>query len=190
MQLTLQSQQENKQLANEVRTDALTNVANRRALDGYVREQFERATPDSSTSVLFSDLDHFKRFNDTHGHALGDRVLVVFAETLRRTVGDQGTVFRYGGEEFTIVCPNTDRATAARLAEQVRRAVEENTEISAEDGRTLTLTCSIGVATHAGDAFQSVEQLVHAADEGVYAAKAAGRNGVRTHWSLGESDAA
>ena len=190
MQLTLQSQQENKQLTNEVRTDALTRVGNRRALDRYVREQFERATSGSPTSVLFSDLDHFKRFNDTHGHALGDRVLVVFAETLRRTVGDHGSVFRYGGEEFTAVCPSTDRPTAARIAEQVRRAVEENTEISAEDGRTLTLTCSIGVATHTGGTFESVEQLVHAADEAVYAAKAAGRNSVRTHWSLGKSDAA
>ena len=190
MQLTLQSQQENTQLINEVRTDALTGVANRRALDQSVREQFERATPDSPTSVLFSDLDHFKRFNDTHGHALGDQVLVVFAETLRRTVGDQGTVFRYGGEEFTIVCPNTDRTTAARIAEQLCRAVEQSAEISAEDGRALTVTCSIGVATHAGDSFESVERLVHAADAAVYAAKAAGRNGVRTHWSLGESDAA
>ena len=190
MQLTLQSQQENTQLINEVRTDGLTRVGNRRALDAYVREQFARATSDRPTSVLFIDLDHFKRFNDTHGHALGDRVLVVFAETLRRTVGDGGTVFRYGGEEFTIVCPNTDRTTAASLVELVRRAVEENTEISAEDGRTLTTTCSIGVATHAGDTFESVEQLVHAADEGVYAAKAAGRNGVRTHCSLGKSDAA
>ena len=190
MDLTLQSQQENKQLINEVRTDALTGVANRRALDRYVQEQFERATSDSPTSVLFSDLDHFKRFNDRHGHAVGDQVLVVFAETLRKTVGDRGTVFRYGGEEFTIVCPNTDRTTAAGSAELVRRAVEENTEISAEDGRTLTLTCSIGVATHAGDTFESAEQLVQAADEGVYAAKAAGRNRVKTHWSLDKSDAA
>ena len=83
MHLTLQSQQENTQLINEVQTDALTGVANRRALDRFVRKQFERATPDSPTSVLFVDLDHFKRFNDTYGHALGDRVLVVFAETLR-----------------------------------------------------------------------------------------------------------
>lgn len=190
MHLTLQSQQENTQLINEVRTDALTGVSNRRALDRFVREQFERATPDSPTSVLFIDLDHFKRFNDTHGHALGDRVLIVFAETLRHAAGDQGTVFRYGGEEFTIVCPNTDRTTAATMAERVRRAVEENTEISAEDGDTLTVTCSIGVATHTGDTFESVERLVHAADEAVYAAKADGRNGVKTHWSLGRSDAA
>ena len=126
MNLTLQSQQENKQLINEVRTDALTGVSNRRAFDQYVKEQFERTIPDRPTSVLFTDLDHFKSFNDTHGHALGDRVLVVFAETLRRTVGDQGTVFRYGGEEFAVVCPNTDRTTAARLAEQSRHAVEED----------------------------------------------------------------
>jgi diguanylate cyclase (GGDEF)-like protein len=182
MHLTLQSQQENTQLINEVQTDALTGVAKRRALDRFVREQFERATPDSPTSVLFIDLDHFKRFSDTYGHALGDRVLAVFAETLRHTVGDQGTVFRYAGEEFTIVCPNTDRTTAATIAELVRRAVEENTKISGEGGDTLNVTCSIGVASHTGDTFESVEQLV-------YAAEADGRNGVRTHWPLGRSDA-
>ena len=180
MTLTLQSQQENKQLIDEVRTDALTGVANRRALDRHVREQFERVTLDSPMSVLFSDLDHFKRFNDTYGHALGDRVLVVFAETLRRTVGDLGAVFRYGGEEFTIVCPNADSGTATMIAERACRAVEENTDVSAEDGQTLQVTCSIGVATHDGDTFESVEKLIHAADEAVYAAKAAGRNRVKT----------
>ena len=190
MHLTLQSQQENRQLINEVRTDALTGISNRRALDLYVREQFERTTPDSPISVLFSDLDHFKLFNDAHGHALGDRVLVVFADTLRRTVGEQGTVFRYGGEEFVIVCPATDRTTAVRVAEEARQAVEQSAEIKSEDGRVLTLTCSIGVATHVGGTFDSAEQLVKAADEGVYAAKAAGRNCVRTHESLDTSDAA
>ncbi len=190
MTLTLQSQQENMQLIDEVQTDALTGVANRRALDRHVREQFERATLVSPMSVLFSDLDHFKRFNDTYGHALGDRVLVVFAETLRRTVGDLGAVFRYGGEEFTTICPNADGSTATMIAERACRAVEENTAISAEDGLTLKVTCSIGVATHAGDTFESVEQLVHAADEAVYAAKAAGRNRVKTYSSLDKSDAA
>ena len=190
MTLTLQSQQENKQLIDEVRTDALTGVANRRALDRHVREQFERATLGSPLSVLFSDLDHFKRFNDTYGHALGDQVLVVFAETLRRTVGDLGEVFRYGGEEFTIVCPNADGSTATMIAERACRAVEENTDVSAEDGHTLQVTCSIGVATHDGDTFESVERLIHAADEAVYAAKAAGRNRVKTYSSLDKSDAA
>ena len=190
MQLTLQSQQENQQLITEVHTDALTGVSNRRALDQYLQEQFDEATSDRPTSVLFSDLDRFKRINDTHGHALGDRVLVVFAETVRRSVGDRGTVFRYGGEEFAIVCPATDRAAATQIADWVRDAVEKAALIQTEAGDTLTLTCSIGVATHAGDTFKSADKLIEAADEGVYAAKAAGRNCVRAHWSLGKSDAA
>lgn len=190
MTLTLQSQQENTQLINEVRTDALTGIANRRALDTYVRQQFDQATLGRPMSVLFCDLDHFKGFNDTYGHALGDQVLIVFAATLRRTVGDLGTVFRYGGEEFTIICPDADSSTATMIAERVCRAVEENTEISSEDGRTLKVTCSIGVATQDGNSFESVEKLVHAADEAVYAAKAAGRNRVKAYSALGKSDAA
>ena len=190
MHLTLQSQQENQQLITEVRTDALTGVSNRRALDQFLQEQFDQAKSDRPTSVLFSDLDQFKSLNDTHGHALGDRVLVVFAETVRRAVGDRGTVFRYGGEEFTIVCPATDRRSAAQIADRVRHAVEEAALVQTEGGDTLTITCSIGVATHAGDTFESADQLIKAADEGVYAAKAAGRNCVRAHWSLGESAAA
>jgi len=186
MTITLQAQlqstqleQQNQQLATEANTDSLTGAANRRAFDEYVHEQFDAVGEPTPLSVLFMDVDKFKLFNDTHGHAVGDRVLVVFAQTLEETVGQRGRVFRYGGEEFAIICPETDRRTAAALAEQVRLSVERDARVASEDGQELSITCSVGVATHDGTFFDKAEHLVKAADQGVYAAKAAGRNAVR-----------
>ena len=182
-QITLQSQRQtrqlehqNRRLASEAQTDALTGTLNRRAFDRVVEQQFQAAAPSRPLSLLFVDVDHLKRFNDAHGHAVGDRVLIVCAETLQTAVGEQGQVFRYGGEEFVIVCPDVDRAAAHQLAEQIRQAVAEHARVSTDDGRELRITCSLGVATHTGDTFDDAGQLVKAADRSVYAAKAAGRN--------------
>ena len=122
MQITLESQQQNRKLVDEVNTDPLTDAFNRRAFDAFASASFEAATVSRPVSVLFADIDHFKTFNDTHGHAVGDRVLKVFAATLTEAVGDRGKVFRYGGEEFTIVCPGADVAAAAMVAEAGRLA--------------------------------------------------------------------
>ena len=190
MQITLQSQQENRQLVDQVSTDALTGLSNRRALDGYVNDQFALASANNPVSVLFIDLDHFKRINDVHGHPFGDRMLVVFATTLSDAVGGRGTVFRYGGEEFAVVCPDTDRGAATQIAESARNAVESDARVSTDDGGAVTVTCSIGVATHGGETFETADQWLKAADESLYAAKSAGRNCVRAHWSLDKLDAA
>ena len=172
-QITLQSQQQtsqleqlNKQLIDQVNTDSLTGALNRRAFDACVAENFLSATTSQPVSVLFVDVDHFKTFNDTHGHAVGDRVLKVFAATLREAVGARGKVFRYGGEEFAVVCPGADAEARVR-----KRDYDQE----------LRITCSIGVATHDGDTFKSVESLTSAADQGVYIAKSAGRDCVRAY---------
>ena len=184
--ITLQSQRQtrqlehqNEQLLTQAQTDALTKVLNRRAFDQFMTEQFQAAAPRRPLSLVFLDVDHLKRFNDAHGHTLGDRVLIVCAETLQTAVAEHGQVFRYGGEEFAIVCPGVDDAAAAQLAERTRRAVEEHARVHADDGQELGITCSLGIATHRGDTFDGVGQLVKAADQGLYAAKAAGRNCVR-----------
>ena len=190
-QMTLQSQmhstqleQQNKQLVDEVNTDPLTGASNRRAFDAFVAECFEAARENQPVSVLFSDIDHFKRFNDKHGHAVGDRVLKVFAETLRESVGERGKVFRYGGEEFAVVCPGTDAEAGAMLAEHARRTVELSARVRARDCNSpLTVTCSIGVATHDGRAYDSSDALVRAADKAVYIAKSEGRNCIRVSGS-------
>ena len=186
LNLSMQAHQEtttlekrNRQLHTEVNTDALTGAANRRAFDLAMKERFAAASAAAPLSVLFLDVDHFKKFNDTHGHALGDKVLVCFAETLADAVDDAGTVYRYGGEEFAIVCPDTDRPAAARLAEHVRIKVQDCSSVQSAQNERLGITASIGVACHDGSFFPNADLLVKAADQGVYAAKKAGRNGVR-----------
>ena len=179
-EITLQAQQQNRQLVDEANTDSLTGLLNRRAFDASATETFRSATSNAPASVLFVDVDHFKVFNDTHGHAVGDRVLTVFGSTLREAVGDRGKVFRYGGEEFAVVCPGLDATAAAVTAEDARLAVEEKARVRERGSdEELKITCSIGVATHAGGTFDSLEAWVKAADQGVYAAKSAGRNCVR-----------
>ena len=185
MQITLQSQRQTTQLVDEVNTDVLTGSLNRRAFDVFVAECFGSASPSRPVSVLFVDMDHFKTFNDTHGHAVGDRVLKVLTATLRAAVGDRGKVFRYGGEEFAVVCPGVDVGAALVAAEEARHAVANESRVRKRDhDQELSITCSIGVATHGGSAFDSAASLVKAADEGLYAAKDAGRNCVRAHSSI------
>ncbi len=171
-------QVQNQSLASQANTDKLTGVANRRAFDSFVPARFPQATADAPLGVLFLDIDKFKLFNDTHGHMVGDNVLVAFAQTLQRAVGDKGRVFRYGGEEFAIICLATDRRAAAQLAEHTRKCVEAM-RVAGPDGRMLGVTCSIGVACHDGATFRCAAQLVNAADQGAYAAKEAGRNAIR-----------
>ena len=180
-QQTTQLEQRNKQLVDEVNTDSLTGSLNRRAFDGFAAETFQSATASQPVSILFLDVDHFKTFNDIHGHAVGDRVLKVFAETLHEAVGDgRGKVFRYGGEEFAVVYPGADAVVATMAAESARHAVEHEARVRKRDSdQELRITCSIGVATHDGDTFDSVGSLIKAADDAVYAAKRAGRNCVR-----------
>ena len=129
-------------------------------------------------AILFMDVDHFKKFNDTYGHQTGDQVLSEVASLLEEVVEKPALVCRYGGEEFAIIMPDTDRITAAKKADEVRLAISHKTIIS-EDGQDLHVTASIGVAAYDGTFFKTPDQLIKAADQGVYAAKNAGRNAVR-----------
>jgi len=178
-QQTNELEQRNQQLFTKATTDSLTGVANRGFFNEWMKEQFELvAKTGRPLSVLFLDTDHFKKFNDTYGHQLGDRVLVEQAAALKRGAPVGALVARYGGEEFAVVMPNTDRVTAARQAEQLRQVIA-STVVLCDDGKALSITASFGAATHDGTFFRCVDELLKAADRGVYAAKAAGRNCVR-----------
>jgi len=184
--LSLQQQQqqtelahENEQLIHQANTDSLTGAANRRRFNEFIAETFDAVSKGAEpVSLLFLDADHFKRFNDTYGHQTGDRVLVELASTLKATLGDDALVARYGGEEFAVVLPKTDRTESARLAENARTAIEAMT-VTSDEGKPLSVTASLGVSTYEGQFFTHAEQFIKAADQAVYAAKAAGRNCVR-----------
>jgi two-component system, cell cycle response regulator len=176
----------NEDLARQTVTDALTGAFNRAHFDREIAAAWERANREKTPlTVLFSDADKFKSVNDTHGHQAGDAVLMELAKRMRETLGDLGVVCRYGGEEFAVIVPGADTARAEKVAELIRRKIAASPFQFKIDGTkqlTLPVTISIGFSTHdvgVGSEFTSFEQLVHAADSGVYAAKQAGRNCVK-----------
>jgi diguanylate cyclase (GGDEF)-like protein len=160
--------------------DPLTGAFNRRHFDERLEAEHAYARRHGQAlTVMFVDLDHFKRVNDTHGHQAGDAVLVQAAKAMMASVRTEDLVARFGGEEFVVLSRALEREGAAVLAERLRAAIEKLAiEIG---GAAVPVTASVGWATqdklhdhpHAG-------QLLAAADRGVYAAKQAGRNRVAT----------
>jgi len=164
--------------------DPLTGCLNRRVFQsGMLDAELARTRRyGTALSVILCDIDHFKRINDTHGHAAGDEVLSEFAGLLR-SMAREGidSVIRYGGEEFLLVLPQTELAGAQTLAERIRHAFAEATTTTA-NGSLVSTTASFGVASvparHRSPP-ATFEALIAAADEQLYAVKRGGRNGVR-----------
>ncbi len=162
-------------LADLARVDELTQLYNRRAFDEALlraHSNFQRGA--GAGVVLTMDIDHFKRINDTHGHAAGDAVLRAFATTVRKSVRLSDQLYRIGGEEFALILVQTDMGTALDLAERIRSAVE-SAPIAYRD-QSIAVTVSIGVAG-LSEAMGASETL-EAADTALYRAKTAGRNRV------------
>jgi len=160
------------------RTDALTGLYNRRAFDDELtRRCSEHHRRKTIFCLLMLDVDHFKKFNDAHGHQTGDEVLRGVAQVLSRTMREMDLVTRYGGEEFGVILPITNLAEGLRAAERARSAVAAST--FEHDGNHLRVTMSIGVAQiHDAD---SAASIVRRADAALYGAKAAGRDRVYFH---------
>lgn len=154
--------------------DELTGAANRRRLLEELAHQAERDDPSTPVSVVFFDLDHFKRVNDTHGHDAGDRVLRVVADVAARVVREGDLVARLGGEEFVIVAPGIGRDDAVRLAERLRLAIPEAVE--AEVGTRTTASFGVTVLRPGDDAID----VLRRADAKMYAAKRGGRDRVES----------
>lgn len=162
-----------RELQHQSRTDTLTRVPNRRYFDEVVAAEFERSRRgNAALALLIVDIDHFKQFNDQHGHARGDEVLRHVAEQLGNGVRRGDHVCRFGGEEFALILPGTDGADAAEIAESLRSMVAST--ISAD----APLTVSIGVASTRDQVFDSQDDLFKAADSALYQAKRQGRNRV------------
>lgn len=159
------------------RTDPLTGLANRRQRDTRLSDEWERALRvGGPLAVVAIDVDHFKRFNDTHGHAEGDRCLKAVAEMLQAGIrGPIDLAARHGGEEFMLILPGVDQAGAASIAERVRVMVAT---CGKDAGFALPekVTISLGVAAFRPMRGRSVHELTIAADAALYRAKMAGRN--------------
>jgi diguanylate cyclase (GGDEF)-like protein len=156
-------------------TDALTGLPNRRAVEDAVKRMVAQSARDvSPLAALLLDLDHFKKINDVYGHDRGDEVLAATGVALRNVLRESDFVGRYGGEEFLLLLPSTDKLGALRLAEQVRSAIAA---IRVPD--VDRITASIGVAVLPDDAGDAVT-LIRSADRALYSAKSNGRDRVET----------
>lgn len=177
--LSISDAQLHDQVARLATTDGLTGIANHRKFQERLVDEFERQDRHSSMfSLIMLDVDHFKQINDTFGHPIGDQVLKRLASILAKMVRKVDTVARYGGEEFSLLLPNSGKREALRLAERIRKTVEDS-RFEAGTHR-IPVTVSLGLATFPEDT-RLRQDLLEQADQALYAAKKSGRNRVCTY---------
>ena len=161
-------------LKNKAEKDHLTNINNRRAFDEYYEFVFEKSKMDNDHFfIVFFDIDHFKKFNDTYGHEAGDKVLAKFADNISKNIRKDGDAFfRYGGEEFVLISTGLSRKPLpeARFLTKKLKDVVEKIRI---DGLPK-ITCSMGVGFF--DMDKSKEEILKESDDNLYIAKESGRN--------------
>jgi diguanylate cyclase len=157
-------------------TDALTGLANRRSLEQFLRAaQIKAMETGEPLGVFMIDIDHFKKFNDNHGHQIGDQVLRLVAKVLQDGVRDGDLAARYGGEELIAVLPGADLSTSKNVAERIRHRIAEARLTRRTTGKEIgSITVSIGVAQFRLS--ESAEAMIERCDRGLYHAKRCGRN--------------
>jgi two-component system cell cycle response regulator len=160
--------------------DELTKLHNRRYLTTYLKREFERSRQTGKPlSLVILDVDHFKKVNDTYGHAVGDVVLVELGRRMVQLVRSSDLPARYGGEEFVVVMPETEPAVARAVAERLRHCVANKPFEAVKDDLMLDITISVGVA-NLTESVATPDDLFRLADDALYKAKAGGRNQVVT----------
>lgn len=165
-------QRQKDNLARQASTDALTGAWNRKRLQEMLQTHAQLSQRSGApVSLLLIDLDHFKVVNDEHGHLVGDQILVAFAQLVRERIRAYDTLFRFGGEEFLILLPQTSADEARMLAEAIRTLIDH-----AVFANGIRLTCSIGVSQW--QPRDTLENWLKACDTELYQAKSAGRNRV------------
>ncbi|HSR50104.1 MAG TPA: GGDEF domain-containing protein [Acidobacteriota bacterium] len=183
-------QRELEKTRHEALTDPLTGLANRKAFDRALLEALQSAQTDDSLCLVLLDIDRFKRFNDTYGHLLGDKVLRLVGAVLRQSTKGKDLAARFGGEEFAIILPETPLKGAMALADQIRRAVESGRVRRVDNGDTVgRVTISAGVAGWRKG--EGVSSLIARADAALYYCKERGRNRICSQEEMeGQADAA
>lgn len=164
-----------EELAELAQTDDLTGIPNRRHFLSLLEAEDKRTRRTGRHfSLMLIDIDHFKSFNDTHGHAFGDRILRQFAEISKAMVRGSDSVFRLGGDEFAIILPETTARQAEKVASVLVATVREGSGRTEDEER---FTISVGIAEWTPDIYVAAVDLTAKADEALYRAKAAGRDG-------------
>jgi len=158
-------------------TDGMTGLYNHRYFQEALGREISRSRRyGAPVSLIYMDIDHFKKFNDTYGHQIGDEVLKLVAATIKRNLRDSDVPCRYGGEELVAILPDTDQDGAFIAAEKIRKAIES---LKFPINETIVrITISAGVSTYPLNADKK-ESLIEAADEALYFAKEGGRNQTR-----------
>ncbi|MDG1996129.1 MAG: GGDEF domain-containing protein [Emcibacteraceae bacterium] len=180
----LQTNLENSRL--ESRTDALTNIGNRKFFDEKIEEYTKNYLDlGHDLCLLICDIDFFKKFNDNYGHQIGDQVLKVVAHVIKKELGDLGSPARYGGEEFAILLPKTKLDAAIALADKIRTVISQRIIKNKSTGANFgKITMSIGVASFKDN--MVVKDLIKCSDTALYLAKENGRNRVQSELDLGQ----
>ncbi len=161
---------ERKSLLSDATTDALTKVSNRLKFETILEQQIELTNRyKNSFCLIMLDVDNFKKINDTYGHGVGDKVLVELASTIKNSIRKSDTIARWGGEEFVVILPHTRLVTGVKIAEKLRKKIEE---IKIEGAPRFT--CSFGISEYKKD--QSIESFMHSVDTKLYEAKNSGKN--------------
>lgn len=170
------AREQTKQLEKELQTDVLTGALSRRGYEDRVLQEFERYRRYGHVlSLIVFDIDRFKQINDQYGHQMGDRCLRVISKYIRQVIRKSDSLARYGGDEFVLILPGIDQEEAVKVAEKVRKLVEQMRIMYAK--KKLPLTLSLGVA-QSEQTDENPEDLFNRADEALYQAKEGGRNRV------------
>ena len=177
-ELYRQLQYANQELAYLATHDQLTRVANRRYLDDYLQQEWNRAAREGTPlSLVLCDVDYFKQYNDTHGHLAGDECLMEVATAIGRALHRPADfVARYGGEEFAIVLPNTNRAGAVRVVQRIQQELRKLTGLPPSPVTHTPSTLSFGIVSVIPSPLSSPLNLLEQADQALYRAKAQGRD--------------